>query len=50
VDSALQPELLASCYEAESRPSFDLPKLLVWIGSAAASWALVIGLGWLIWG
>jgi len=49
VDSALQTELLAPCCEAEARPSFDLPKLLVWVGSAAASWSLVITLGWLIW-
>lgn len=43
-ESATHSENLAACYEAEARPSFDYPKLIVWIGATAASWIVVIAL------
>lgn len=49
VDGATHSDSLAACYEAEAyeaeaRPSFDFPKLIVWLSATAASWIVVIAL------
>jgi hypothetical protein len=45
VDSAVQSDALANCYESEARPLSYQLKLVIWIGATAASWAVVIGFG-----